>query len=281
METELDRLFGEEDISLSRGHRKLAQYIREYHTDIAFLTSSRLAQKAKVSEATVTRFVRFLGYTGFADFKAAVQESIKSRITSTVKIKDTVKLLNSKDNVFLNWLHIDQAMLGELEHSCSEAQIQAAVSYIKKTSTIYLIGFGVSKAVVDFLDFRLSRLRYTVVPVTSGGSAVLDKLMVAEAKDVVIGIGFFRPHRELIVAFDIANKLGIPRIAITDSDSSPVAASASVVLKAKRGPADIMTSLAAPMTIANIFTVAVANKNKEEAIDTFSKLDNLKETYNL
>jgi DNA-binding MurR/RpiR family transcriptional regulator len=119
------------------------------------------------------------------------------------------------------------------------------------------------------------------VPITSGGSAILDKLIGATAKDVLIGIGFFRPHRELIVAFDIADKLGIPRIAITDSESSPVAERASVVLRAKRGPADIMTSLAAPMTIANILTVAVANKNKEEAIDTFSKLDNMKETYNL
>lgn len=281
MVSELERLLREDNLSLSKGQRKLAQYVSENHDDVAFLTTGRLAEKADVSEATITRFVRFLGYAKFGDFKSALQEDIKSRITSTVKIKDTVEKLSADDHVFTNWLRIDQAMLNELEHSCSEEQIDRAASCFTPTSAIYLVGFGVSRSIVEFLDFRFSRLRYKVIPIVSGGSAVFDKLMSAGSNDVLIGIGFFRPHREVLVALDIAAKRSMARIAITDSDSAPVAANADVVLKANRGPADIMTSLAAPMTVANILTVAVANKYKESAIETLSSLDSLKDTYHL
>jgi len=143
------------------------------------------------------------------------------------------------------------------------------------------VGLGVSRAIVDFLEFRMSRLRQKVVAITSGGESILDKLMTLTASDVMIGIGFFRPHRELIVAFDVAAAKGVPRIAFTDSDSSPVALNADVVLRANRGPADIMTSLAAPMTVANILIVALARRNEERAINAFAELDNLCEKYRL
>ena len=249
--------------------------------DTAFLTSAKLGEKAGVSEATVIRFAQFLGFSGFKDIKKGLQQEIKQKITPKIKMKETIERIRNKENVFYNLSSIDKAILDEVNRNCSENNIKRAVEYLRKAPIIYIIGLGISKAIVDFLEFRLNRLEYNVLAITSGGEEVIDKLMSITPKDVIIGIGFFRPHKELVAALDIAKQKNIPIIAITDSEFSPIATNANVVLNAKRGPADLMTSLVAPMSVANILILTLAMEDKERSINSFTKLDELKEKYNL
>lgn len=266
---------------MSKRQLKLAEYILENIDETAFLTSVKLGEKAKVSEATVIRFAQFLGFSGFKDIKESLQQAIKQKLTPKIKMKETIERIKNKENVFCNLLNIDKAILDKVDHNCSEKNIKKVVEYLRKSSIIYIIGLGISKAIVNFLEFRLNRLEYNVLAITSGGEEVIDKLMSITPKDVIIGIGFFRPHRELIAALEIAKQKGVPIIAITDSEFSPIATNADVVLNAKRGPADLMTSLVAPMSVANILILTLAMEDQEKSIDAFVKLDELKEKYNL
>lgn len=117
--------------------------------------------------------------------------------------------------------------------------------------------------------------------ITNGGEEVIDKLMSISRKDIIVGVGFFRPHKELIAALDIAKQKKVPIIAITDSEFSPIATNADVIVNAKRGPAELMTSLVAPMSVANILILTLAMEDKKKSIDSFAKLDELKARYHL
>ena len=266
---------------MSKRQLKLAKYILANTDETAFLTSEKLGKKAGVSEATVIRLAQFLGFSGFKDIKENLQQKIKDKITPQLKMRETVERIKNKKDVFSNLLSIDKAVLEETSHNCSEKNIKRAVEYMKKARIIYIIGLGISKAIVDFLEFRLNRLGYNVAAITSGGEEVIDKLMGISRKDMVVSIGFFRPHKELIAALDIVKQKNIPVIAIADSELSPIAVNVDVVLKAKRGPAELMTSLVAPMSVVNILVLTLAMEDKEKSIDTFAKLDELKKRYNL
>lgn len=266
---------------MSKRQLKLANYILENTEDTAFLTSAKLGEKAGVSEATVIRFAQFLGFSGFKDVKKSLQQVIKQKITPQIKMRETVERIKNKENVFYNLLNIDKAILDEVDRNCSEKNVKRAVEYLKKARIIYIIGLGISQAIVNFLEFRLSRLEYNVLTITSGGEEVIDKLMSITSNDVIIGIGFFRPHKELMAALEIAKQKGVPIIAITDSEFSPIANNADVVLNAERGPAELMTSLVAPMSVANILILTLAMEDKEKSIEAFVRLDDLKEKYKL
>ena len=266
---------------MSKRQLKLAKYILGNTEETAFLTSAKLGEKAGVSEATVIRFAQFLGFSGFKDIKESLQQAIKEKITPQIKMRETVERIKNKENVFCNLLNIDKAILDEVSRNCSEKNIKRAVEYLGKARIIFIIGLGISKAIVDFLEFRLNRLGYNIMAITSGGEEVVDKLMGISRKDIVVGIGFFRPHKELIAALDLVKQKKVPIIAITDSELSPIAADADVVLNAKRGPAELMTSLVAPMSVANILILTLVMKDKNRSIDSFAKLDKLKERYNL
>ena len=49
---------------LSKGHKKIAEYIVEHYDKVAFMTASRLGEYVGVSESTVVRFATELGFEG-------------------------------------------------------------------------------------------------------------------------------------------------------------------------------------------------------------------------
>ena len=277
----IKKLIEEKKPIMSKRQLTLAKYILENIEETAFLTSVRLGKKAGVSEATVIRFAQFLGFSGFKDIKKSLQRAIKAKMTPQIKMRETVERIKNKENVFNNLLNIDKAILDEVNRNCSEKNIKKAAEYLGKARIIYIIGLGISKAIVDFLEFRLNRFGYNTMAITGGGEEVIDKLMGISQKDIIIGIGFFRPHKELLAALDLVKQKKIPIITITDSELSPIAANADVVLSAKRGPVELMTSLVAPMSVANILILTLAMEDKKGSIDSFVKLDELKKIYNL
>ena len=57
--------------SLSKSERRVGDYVR-WHPDKAVISSLQaLAESCSVSDATVLRFCRSLGFSGYVDFKAA------------------------------------------------------------------------------------------------------------------------------------------------------------------------------------------------------------------
>ena len=59
---------------LSKGHRKIAEYIVEHYDKAVFMTASKLGEKVGVSESTVVRFASAMGYEGYPQLQRALQE---------------------------------------------------------------------------------------------------------------------------------------------------------------------------------------------------------------
>ncbi|HOO63992.1 MAG TPA: hypothetical protein PK364_08730, partial [Synergistaceae bacterium] len=78
----LARLFSERSSALSPAQRKLLSFIlRELH-HAAFMNSLALAKNGEVSNSTVIRLARNLGFSGFPDFQQALQKVLRERLSS-------------------------------------------------------------------------------------------------------------------------------------------------------------------------------------------------------
>ena len=71
----------------SKGQKRIASYILENYDKAAFMTASKLGKLVSVSESTVVRFASELGYDGYPSMQRALQEMIRSRLTSTQRIQ--------------------------------------------------------------------------------------------------------------------------------------------------------------------------------------------------
>ena len=67
----------------------IARYIEEHSDQVAFMTASRLGQTVGVSESTVVRFATEIGYSGYPALQQAMQEMIRSKMTSVQRLERT------------------------------------------------------------------------------------------------------------------------------------------------------------------------------------------------
>ena len=72
---------------LSKGHRRIAQYIVEHYDKAVFMTASRLGESVGVSESTVVRFAAVLGYEGYPQLQRALQELVRHRLTAVQRFE--------------------------------------------------------------------------------------------------------------------------------------------------------------------------------------------------
>ena len=90
--TELTAKIEEKYKKMSKGHKRIADYIRQNYDKAAFMTANKLGGKVGVSESTVVRFADSLGYDGYPQLQRAMQDVIRNRLTTVQLIEMTGEL---------------------------------------------------------------------------------------------------------------------------------------------------------------------------------------------
>lgn len=263
----------------SKGQKLIANYISNYYDKAAFMTASKLGKTVNVSESTVVRFAAELGYDGYPAMQKALQEMIRNKLTSIQRIEVTEDRLLNHD-VLSSVMHSDVEQIRLTMEEIDKASFDAAVDAIAKAKRIYILGVRSSAALVNFMGFYLNLLFGNVTQVTStAASEMLEQILHASEGDVVIGVSFPRYSQRTVQAMQYAGSRGAAVIAITDSDTSPLAEKADHTLLAKSDMASFVDSLVAPLSLINALVVAVGRKNTEELSKTFSTLEKLWDEY--
>ena len=81
MDNILERIQSQID-GLSKGQKRIAHYIIENLDDAAFMTALKIGRAVNVSESTVVRFGKDMGYDGFPEFQDDLVKALKEKINS-------------------------------------------------------------------------------------------------------------------------------------------------------------------------------------------------------
>ena len=65
---------------LSKGHKKIAEYILENSEDATFMTAAELGAKLEISESTVVRFADKLGLKGYPELQDKLQKWTREKL---------------------------------------------------------------------------------------------------------------------------------------------------------------------------------------------------------
>ena len=82
MEKDILQRIAEECGDYSKRQKAIARYICENSEIVAFMTAQMLSEAAGVSESSVVRFARQLGFDGYIELRRALQQLIKDRIAT-------------------------------------------------------------------------------------------------------------------------------------------------------------------------------------------------------
>ena len=267
--------------TFSKGQRKIANFILESYDKAAFMTASRLGKKVGVSESTVVRFAFELGYDGYPDMQRSLQKMIRNRLTSVQRIEVTKDRLGDQDLLSMVLQSDMEKIRGTLEELDRES-FNRAVDAIVEARKIYILGVRSSAAIASFLHFYFNLIFDNVVLVSANtASETFESLLRVGEGDAVIGISFPRYSSRTVQALSFARDRGATAIAITDSETSPLAPISRYTLTARSDMASFVDSLVAPLSLVNALLVAVSQRKNEDLAQTFHRLEEIWEKYNV
>ena len=256
---------------LSKGHRRIAQYIVEHYDKAVFMTASRLGESVGVSESTVVRFAAVLGYEGYPQLQRALQELVSHRLTAVQRFEMSSEI--DPNAVLRTVLKSDMQNIRATVEELDNHAFEEGVKRILNAKEIYVIGLRSAAPLAQFLGYYLNYIFDRVHLVSSAATDVFEEIARVSAADVVIGISFPRYSTRTVEAMRFARSCGAQVISITDGPMSPLHEVSDVCLNACTDMASFVDSLAAPMSVINALVVSLGLHRKEELSRHFKQLE--------
>lgn len=260
---------------MSKGHKKIADYIINNYDKAAFMTAAKLGETVGISESTVVRFAMELNFEGYPALQQAIKEIMRIKLTSVQRIEVANSQLGNED-ILRNVLNLDiENIRTTLENSDSNT-FNSAVDAISKSKTIYIIGSRSAEMLARFLAYYLNLIFEDVRLLhTTGASELFQQLIHLSSEDTVIGISFPRYSKQTAKALQYASMNKSTVVAITDSNASPIAKYSNHVLLARSEMASFVDSLVAPLSLINALIVALGIKKSQVTAENFERLERI------
>ena len=276
---ELLRRIEEQYKELSKGQKRLADYIVQNYDKAVFLTAARLGKVVGVSESTVVRFATQLGYKGYPGFQRALEELVRHKLNSIQRMEVTYGRI-SQSEILESVLQSDIEKIKMTIGSLDQKAFEEAVDTIVKARKIYIIGIRSCAPLANFLSYYLNLIFDHITLVhTNSSSEIFEQMIRIGEEDVVIGISFPRYSMRTLKALEFASNRKAKVITLTDSVHSPMTIYSSCNLIARSDMASIVDSLVAPLSVINALVVALCMKKQKEVVKTLETLEEIWDEY--
>lgn len=264
---------------LSKGQKRIAAYILSDYDKAAFMTASKLGKLVGVSESTVVRFASQLGYDGYPAMQRALQEIVRSKLTSIQRIQASNDTLFSAD-VVTSVLHRDMDTIRQAIEGIDRAALETVVDKLMSARHIYILGVRSSSFLAGYLHFYLHLIFEDVTLVTTNSAGdILESILRIGPGDVLVGISFPRYSQSTVKGVRYAHDRGADVVSITDSELSPLYPLSSVALMARSDMISFVDSLVAPFSLLNALIVAAGHRKNADIAQIFDRLESIWDEY--
>ncbi|HEX4812000.1 MAG TPA: MurR/RpiR family transcriptional regulator [Nonomuraea sp.] len=233
---------------LSPVQRRIAHYLSEHLDEAIFLSSVELAERAGVSQPSVTRFAMVLGFAGYPELRQALRPLVMGG-SEVVEPQESV-LRGAVDGEIRNLVTVRERL--------AAFPLKELGEQLAATEPLPVLGLRVSGGLATTFAYYARRIHPDVRLLTHGGSELLDGLHAARraGAEWLVAVVLPRYPTEVVQALEYAGKLGLRVAAITDRPGFPAA---EVVLDAPVGDRLVFDSHAAPLALAMALVEAMAD----------------------
>jgi RpiR family transcriptional regulator, carbohydrate utilization regulator len=214
--------------SLRKSERVVADYLRENAGTRLSLSITDFAQTLGISEATISRVSRALGYSGFLDLKLSLAEGAVARsgfsnIPAEIEQTDTLIATSAKlANLLSTALQGTQRML-------DTERIDRCISTIREARKVVLVGVGGAAAICDEAAHLFMKAGLDAVSCSDHYTQVVLAANLGP-QDVMLGISHTGTTVGVASALRLAREKSATTIAMTSDPSSEVARAAELSL---------------------------------------------------
>lgn len=176
-------LIQEQSSSYTKNEQDIAYYILNHPLDAGRLTIEKLAEETNTSKAALIRFAKKLGFSGYSEFKYALNRFL---VSNNAKVST-----NYHEDSPLSITNIYINALQEFQNSITEEQVYSLAKKIKDSSKIRILGFSRSSFSAQQMEARLLRIGID-------SKSLNDSVEIADTVNIL-------QKNDLVIAFSVSD----------------------------------------------------------------------------
>lgn len=256
--------FDEMKNNFTKSEEKLKDYIIENLDKIKSYNASELANETGISQATIVRFSKKLGYKGFPEMRIALnkeEDQNQNIFHHKVNITDDFYTTNKKI-VYLNTSSLENTL--EL---VKEDDYKKTINLIDNAKKIMIFGVGGSYLIAKDFAYKLLKLGKFVYA-ENDPQIQVSNLNSFTKEDLVIAISHSGSSKEVVKLVDIARKREVPVVSITKFAVNPLGKKSDINLKTSANEETFrissITARIAQLTVVDMLYVHLIKENYEK-----------------
>lgn len=202
---------------MHRAERRLGEFLLDFPGELASYDAQELARLSGVSKATVSRFVRRIGFASYDQARRVARE--ESRTGS--------RLFLSRAEDTPATSQLDQALLEERENVARtfaripESEIEALAADLLAANKVWIIGYRISQSFATYLYWQLVKLVPDIAVVPKGGESLGEHVASVASNDLVIYFALRRRMAGTEAALHEISATGARIALISDEGMAP------------------------------------------------------------
>lgn len=267
---------------LRRSEKRAADYILQHMEDMAELPLDRLARVAEVSQPTVLRMLKSLGYEGYRDFRYQLAAELAKRESGEEERPESGLMygyiLNRKeglDGVPLNVTVTTERMLEETLKNFPLKTYRKVIEVLRNARLIDI--YSVENSEVVTLDL-MTKLLYLGLPCRHFSDCYLQQITAAglTKEDVAIGISYSGESRDTVDALKAAKRAGACTIAITNFSGSLICKYADILICTSQDQhfyGNAIFSRSTQMLIVDMIYMGLISSDYDRCVEQLNKCE--------
>lgn len=213
---------------LTGAERRVADYVLHHRGEVQFLSIGELAEQSRVAEATVTRFCRRLGCTGYSAFRLAVANASAPRRSAASE--EQVGDGDSVPELSRRILAADIDAMEKTLEVLDPRTLDRAVELLRQAGRVLCMGQGGSMLMAAEAAHLFSSVSGKFTPVSDGHMQVMAAASLSPA-DAVLYFSYSGATKDMADTLRVVREQGAKVLLVTRFPRSPGAALADLVLQ--------------------------------------------------
>lgn len=271
----------EKESEFSRQQHTIALIILESPNEAAMWNLQTLARKAMVSDATVLRFARTLGFSGYPEMRSVLQQRIIDDLTSWRRVQQTLSQNPEEPSILRQFMEQQLDLLRQLVVDLPFLDIERFSEKLVASKNIWIYGQGAAETPARALEFWLQRFGLSARTLVNTGRRLLDSVSNIGEQDSLVLFVFGVPSNDAAILVDWAHHNGAVSLVVTDISRPTSEHDAEIVIRIARGPAGSFHSMALPVAIADTIALQCARFKGAEAVKAVRRIDEARKRYGI
>lgn len=258
---------------LPEQERRIADVLLQYPGDLAAHTATELARRSGVSNATVTRFFKRLG---FETFDAARQASRRLQMQGSPL--HTASRATPGSEFLSAILQEEIAVLDSTLSALNPVTLRDIAETIGAARMVKIAGFRNSHALAQYLAAGLSQIRPNTSLMAAPAQSMAEDLAQLRAGDVAVFMGLRRRPAAFTDLVKVAAETGASVLLITDTSIRAAPAFARWTLTSTVQTSQAFDSYVGAMAILRAIVLSVATHSGEDNRGHLERVEALHDT---